>query len=83
MELQREEYSFEEFIEIARILLKQRYGLDARISEKIADNVWNKMKSHDIRDVINLAEIIGSYGDVDWITEVQLKYGKHTSFYRH
>src|SRR6266498_1756391 len=74
MEFHLEEYSFEEFNEIARRLLKERYELDDAVSEKIADTVWNKMKSKDIRDVINMAKIMGSSSDIDWITGVQLKY---------
>jgi Holliday junction DNA helicase RuvB len=77
MEFHLEEYKFNEFVEISCHLLKDRYKLDGSMSEKIADSVWNKMKSKDIRDVINMAKLIGSSSDIDWLTEVQIKYGKH------
>ena len=77
IEFHLEEYQFNEFVEIARQLLKKRYNIDGRMSEKIADSVWNKMKSKDIRDVINMAKLIDSSNDIDWLTEVQMKYGKH------
>ena len=77
MEFHLEEYSFEEFIEIARNILKVRYNLNDSVSEKIVDSVWTKMKSRDIRDVINLAKLAGSCRDIDWLIEVQMKYGKY------
>ena len=75
MELHLDEYPFEEFIEIVRRLLKKRYRLDANISEKIA-YVWNKMNSKDIRDAINIAKLTKSSADVNWLVDVQMKYGK-------
>jgi len=77
MEFHLAEYKFDEFVEITRHLLKGRYKLNGVLSEKIADSVWNKMKSKDIRDVIKMAKLTGSSSDVDWITEVQMEYGKH------
>jgi Holliday junction DNA helicase RuvB len=77
MELHLEEYRFEEFMEIGRRLLKKRYKLDANISDKIGYSVWNRMKSKDIRDVIKIAKLVKSSGDVDWIIDVQVKYGKN------
>jgi Holliday junction resolvasome RuvABC ATP-dependent DNA helicase subunit len=76
MELHLDEYPFEEFIEIVRRLLKKRYRLDANISEKIAYEVWNKMNSKDIRDAINIAKLTKSSADVNWLVDVQMKYGK-------
>ena len=75
MELHLDEYPFEEFIEIVQRLLKKRYRLDANISEKIA-YVWNKMNSKDIRDAINIAKLTKSSADVNWLVDVQMKYGK-------
>ena len=72
-----EEYSFEEFVEIARQLLKERYKLDDIVSEKIAYSVWIKMGSKDIRDVLNMAKLADSSRDIEWLIKVQMKYGKH------
>jgi len=79
MELHLEEYTFEEFIEIVRRLLWKRYGLDVTISEKIGYAVWNKIKSKDVRDAIHIAKLAKSSADVDWLVDVQLRYGKKTS----
>ena len=80
MELHLEEYTYEEFIEIVRRLLKKRYRLDANISEKIAYEVWNQLKSKDVRDAINIARLAKSSADVDWLVDVQMKYGKKKSY---
>ncbi|TLX86389.1 MAG: AAA family ATPase [Thaumarchaeota archaeon] len=79
MELHLDEYILEEFIEIARRLLKKQYQLDTAISEKIGYSVWNKMKSKDIRDVIKIAKLVKTSSDVDWLIEVQNKYRKKNS----
>ena len=76
MELYLKEYTYEEFSEIARRLFKKRYRLDVNLSEKIADAVWKRMKSKDIRDAIRIAKLSKSSTDVDWLVDVQLKYGK-------
>jgi Holliday junction DNA helicase RuvB len=76
MELYLEEYAYEEFTEIARRLFKKRYRLDVNLSEKIAYTVWKRMKSKDIRDAINIAKLTKSATDVDWLVDVQMKYGK-------
>jgi hypothetical protein len=80
MELHLEEYMFEEFMEIVRRLLKKRYHLDTAIAEKIGNAVWTKMKSKDIRDVINIAKLTKSSTDVDWLVNVQMKYGRKNTY---
>ena len=76
MELYLEEYTYEEFTEIARRLFKRRYRLDVNLSEKIADAVWKRMKSKDIRDAIKMAKLTKSSTEVDWLVEAQMKYAK-------
>jgi len=76
MELHLEEYTYEEFIEIIRRLLKRRYHLDTDVSEKIGYAVWNRMQSKDVRNAINIAKLTKSSSDVDWLVEVQMKYGR-------
>ena len=75
MELQLVEYTYEEFREIVKRLLKKRYSLNALVSEKISHAVWYKMESKDIRDARRIAKLIKSPDDVDWLVNVQLKYG--------
>jgi replication-associated recombination protein RarA len=81
MELYLEEYTYEEFTEIIWRLFKKRYHLDVNLSEKIAYAVWNRMKSKDIRDAINIAKLIKSDTDVDWLVDVQIKYGGKKSYF--
>jgi Holliday junction DNA helicase RuvB len=76
MELHLEEYTYEEFIEIVRRLLNKRYHLDSNLSEKIGYAVWNQMKSKDVRDAIKIAKLTKSSTDIDWLVDVQMKYGK-------
>lgn len=75
IELHLNEYSFEEFLEITRRLLKKRFGLDRHCSEAIAYSVWNRMESKDIRDVINIGKLTKSSDDIDWLINIHLKYG--------
>ena|SRR5688572_15209212 len=79
MELHLEEYSYDEFTEIVKKLLKKRWNLDTNISEKIGDAIWNNLGSRDIRDAINIAKLTKSPEDVNWLVEVQAKYGKNRS----
>jgi Holliday junction DNA helicase RuvB len=74
MQLHLEEYTFEQFIGIVRLLLKKKYNLDTTISDKIGYSVWNRMKSKDIRDVIKIAKLIESTSDVEWLIDLQMKY---------
>jgi Holliday junction resolvasome RuvABC ATP-dependent DNA helicase subunit len=76
MELHLEEYTYDEFTEIVRRLLKKKYHLDMDVSEKIGYAVWNKMGSKDIRDAIMIAKLTKSSDDVDWLMDVQIKYGR-------
>jgi len=81
MELHLEEYTYEEFIEIVRRLLKKRYHLDIHLAEKIGYAVWNQMKSKDVRDAINIAKLTKSSTDVDWLVDIQLKHGPKKSYF--
>ena len=80
MELHLDEYTYEEFIEIVRRLLKKRYHLDVHLAEKIGHAVWNRIKSKDVRDAINIAKLTKSANDVDWLVDVQMKYGSKKSY---
>ena len=77
MQLHLEEYSYEEFIEIVRRLLKKRYHMDTDVSEKIGYAVWNKMKSKDVRDAIKIAKLAKSSSDIEWLVDMQAKYSKN------
>ena len=75
MELHLGEYTYQEFTEVIRRLLKKRYRLDSTISEKISYEVWYTMKSTDVRDAIRIAKLTKSPDDVYWLVNVHLKYG--------
>jgi len=84
MELHLQEYTYQEFTEIVRRILGKRYRLNSTISEKISYEVWYTIKSKDVRDAIRVAKLIKSPEDVDWLVNVQLKYGiKRDSKVRH
>jgi len=74
--LHLDEYSYEEFLEITRRLLKKRYHLDTDMSDKIGYAVWNRMQSKDVRDAINIAKLTKSSSHIDWLVDVQVKYGR-------
>jgi replication-associated recombination protein RarA len=76
MEIHLDEYTFDEFMEITRRILTKKFRLGAEISEKIGNSVWNQMQSKDIRDVLQIARLAKTLSDVDWLVEVQKKYGR-------
>ena len=48
---------------------------DEDIASAIADAVWNKMKSTNIRDCVRIGRMTAkSVKDVNWIVETFLKY---------
>jgi nicotinate-nucleotide pyrophosphorylase len=80
-ELHLEEYTFQEFSEIVQRLLKKRYHMSIELSGKIAYAVWNRMKSKDIRDAINIAKLTKSDTDIDWLVDVKMKYGRKKNYF--
>ena len=38
------------------------------------------MRSKDIRDAINIAKLTKSATDIDWLVDVQMKYGRKKSY---
>src|SRR6187431_3675944 len=76
LELHLKKYSYEEFEDIVRNILRKKYGMDDNISEKIAHNVWNRLNSKDVRDAIRIAKLSKTSSDVDWLVNVKMKYSK-------
>ena len=81
MELHLDEYTFEEFMEITRRIVMKKYHLGRDIAEKIGHLVWNKMQSKDVRDVLQIAKLTKSLSDVDWLVDIQMKYGRKKDDY--
>ncbi|HET9774821.1 MAG TPA: AAA family ATPase [Nitrososphaeraceae archaeon] len=74
MELHLNEYTYEEFVDIVRKLLKKRYRMDENISQRIAYSVWNVMNSKDVRDAVRIAKLTKTCSDVDWLVNVKTRY---------
>jgi Holliday junction DNA helicase RuvB len=51
-----------------------RDGVPADVSGAIADAVWNRLKSRDIRDCIKLGRLAKSKEDVSWIAQTLRNY---------
>lgn len=66
-------YSFGSFAEVCTHILG-RDGVPADISGAIADAVWNRLKSRDIRDCIKLGRLAKSKEDVGWIAQTLRNY---------
>jgi len=69
------QYKFENFLDVS-IHLLGRDGIAKDIANQIADQVWHKMKSKDIRDCIKIAHLAKTKDDVNFIVETLLRYGK-------
>jgi Holliday junction resolvasome RuvABC ATP-dependent DNA helicase subunit len=79
IELQLEPYTWEEFKEIAVKLLRQRYGTMADVAEKIANEVWNNLKTKDVRDVLQIGKLATKPETVHFVATTLYKYRpKHT-----
>jgi len=74
VELHLPEYNFNEFCEIAVKLTEQRNGHDREIAMKIADTVWNKLNSKDVRDIIQISKLTKSIDDVEFVSNTLQKY---------
>jgi hypothetical protein len=74
IELQLELYTWEEFKEIAVKLLRQRYGTMADVAEKIANEVWNNLKTKDVRDVLQIGKLATKPEMVHFVATTLYKY---------
>jgi replication-associated recombination protein RarA len=76
MEFHLPEYTFDQFCEIARRLLNERFGHSNQVADEIASAVWNKMHSKDIRNVLAIAKLVHNIEDVSWLVQTYKKYGR-------
>jgi Holliday junction DNA helicase RuvB len=76
MEFHLPEYTFDQFCEIARRLLNERFGHSNQVADEIASVVWNEMNSMDIRSVLAIAKLVHSIEDVSWLVQTFKKYGR-------
>jgi Holliday junction DNA helicase RuvB len=71
------EYNFSEFNMITRNLAINRFNQSIEFAEKIADSVWNKMNSKDIRDCVKIMKLCKNIDQIDIIIEGLNEYGKN------
>jgi MoxR-like ATPase len=75
MELHLPEYTFDDFEKIVIKLASTRYKLVDAVGRKIADTVWNKMGTKDVRDALQLAKLVTSVEEVEETAKTIMKYG--------
>src|SRR5215204_4054277 len=73
-ELSLPPYSYNEFCNIGVKLLDTRHKHPEELSLKVADIVWNKIKSKDVRDILTIGKLSKSVDDVDFIATTLQKY---------
>lgn len=69
-------YTYNEFCDIAVKLTQQRDGHDRETAMKIADTVWNKLGSRDVRDIIQISKLTKSMGDIEFVATIIQRYKK-------
>lgn len=66
-------YSFGSFAEVCVHILA-REGVPPDVAGAIADAVWNRLKSKDVRDCIKLGRLARTVQDVEWIAQTMRAY---------
>jgi replication-associated recombination protein RarA len=74
MEFHLPEYNFDEFREIVEKLVANRYRLNREIANKIASVVWYEMGTKDVRDALQLMNLVSSIDDVERTARTIMKY---------
>jgi replication-associated recombination protein RarA len=74
LEFSLPQYTWEEFNKLSVKLLGQRYGHSPELSQKVANAVWNTMKSKDCRDILQVGNISRNVSDVDFVVSTLKKY---------
>jgi Holliday junction DNA helicase RuvB len=69
------QYKYADFREITLHMLNFE-GITKEIAASIADSVWNKMKSKDIRDCVKIGHLAKTKDEIDWLVETLKNYRK-------
>ena len=69
------QYKFENFLDISIHMLGKE-GIAKDIANEVATQVWQNMRSKDIRDCIKIAHLAKTKDDVIWIVETLIRYNK-------
>jgi replication-associated recombination protein RarA len=80
LEFSLPEHTYEDFKEIAIKLLNKKYGHSVELASKIADTVWNKMESKDVRDMLRLGKLSETVEDVDFVATTLQKYKRNDEY---
>jgi Holliday junction DNA helicase RuvB len=51
-------------------------GITEEIAASIADAVWNKLKSKDIRDCVKIGHLVKNNDEIDWLVDTLKNYRK-------
>jgi replication-associated recombination protein RarA len=80
MEFSLPSYTYDEFCEIAVNLLRKRYNHDEELSVKIADTILNKIKSKDVRDLLQVGKLSKTITDIDFVANTLQKYKRKKEY---
>ena len=76
--LQLEEYTYDQFLGIAKHLLAKIYGMNEVLSAMIADAIWNS-GSKDVRDLLKVGKLAKSPEDVEWVVRTLQRYSARSN----
>jgi replication-associated recombination protein RarA len=69
-------YKYGNFKEVTIHLLCHGEGVAEEIAAEVADVVWTKLKSKDIRDCVKIANLAKTKEDVKWVVETMRNYSR-------
>jgi replication-associated recombination protein RarA len=69
-------YKYGNFKEVTIHLLCHGEGVAEEIATEVADVVWTKLKSKDIRDCVKIANLAKTKEDVKWVVETMRNYSR-------
>jgi Holliday junction DNA helicase RuvB len=71
--LQLEEYTYDQFLQIAKHLLTKTYSMNEGLSTTIAEAIWSS-GSTDVRDLLKVGKLVRCPEDVEWIVRTVQRY---------
>lgn len=71
--LQLEEYTYDQFLQIANHLLAKTYRMNEALSTMIADAIWSSGLK-DVRDLLKVGKLARCPEDIGWLVDTLRKY---------
>ena len=71
--LQLEEYTYDQFLQIAKRLLTKTYNMTEILSTTIAEAIWSS-GSTDVRDLLKVGKLVRCPEDVGWVVRILQRY---------